>query len=242
VIIAAAYPGVSSTAVLPVGGKVTLHDKGLSRGSDVTNGGVAATGHGLRCAYGQGSVQGLPDAQKGSEIRIRRVTVARGEWFAENLIQARSSVFRPWLGSSPGSWTGGRPQKADERTVPQPSCVAARSSLTILVRLRPQEGENGEHAAVVVRCGWECEPFLLVTAPRGVGPSEQPYRTGLRRTQLRLILRGAEHYTFSDFASTLPRSNGSHPGCARKYQSARSTDDGLWRSSDATSARSSAAI
>jgi hypothetical protein len=66
--------------------------------------------------------------QKGSEIRIRRVTVARGEWFAENLIRARSSVFRPWLGSSPGSWTGGRPQKADEQTVPQPSCVAARSS------------------------------------------------------------------------------------------------------------------
>jgi hypothetical protein len=63
VIIAAAYPGVSSTAVLPVGGKVTLLYRGLSRGSDVTNGGVAATGHGLRCAYGQGSVQGLPDAE-----------------------------------------------------------------------------------------------------------------------------------------------------------------------------------
>lgn len=154
--------------------------------------------------------------QKGSEIRIRRVTVARGEWFAENLIRARSSVFRPWLGSSPGSWTGGRPQKADERTVPQPSCVAARSSLTILVRLRPQEGENGEHAAVVVRCGWECEPFLLVTAPRGVGPSEQPYRTGLRRTQLRLILRGAEHYTFSDFASTLPALERLAPGLRKE--------------------------
>lgn len=45
VIIAAASPGVSPTAVLPVGGTVTLHYKGLLRGSDVTNGGVAATGH-----------------------------------------------------------------------------------------------------------------------------------------------------------------------------------------------------
>jgi predicted dienelactone hydrolase len=47
-------------------------------------------------------------------------------------------------------------------------------------------------------------PFLLMTPPRGVGPSEQAYRAHLRRSQLRLTLRGAEHYTFTDFAATLP--------------------------------------
>jgi dienelactone hydrolase len=45
-------------------------------------------------------------------------------------------------------------------------------------------------------------PFMLITAPRGVGPSEQAYRAGLGRSQLRLTLRGAEHYTFSDFVLT----------------------------------------
>jgi dienelactone hydrolase len=59
-------------------------------------------------------------------------------------------------------------------------------------------------------------PFLLVTAPRGVGPSEQAYRAGLRRTQLRLILRGAEHYTFSDFASTLPALERLAPGLRKE--------------------------
>jgi hypothetical protein len=44
---------------------------------------------------------------------------------------------------------------------------------------------------------------MLITAPRGVGPSERAYRAGLRRSQLRLTLRGAEHYTFTDFAVTL---------------------------------------
>jgi dienelactone hydrolase len=47
-------------------------------------------------------------------------------------------------------------------------------------------------------------PFLLMIAPRGVGPSEHAYRTSLQHSQLRLTLRGADHYTFSDFASTLP--------------------------------------
>jgi hypothetical protein len=44
-------------------------------------------------------------------------------------------------------------------------------------------------------------PFLLITPPRGVG-NDQAYRAHLRRSQLRLTLRGAEHYTFSDFVFT----------------------------------------
>jgi dienelactone hydrolase len=44
-------------------------------------------------------------------------------------------------------------------------------------------------------------PFLLITAPRGVG-NDQAYRAHLRRSQLRLTLRGAEHYTFTDFVFT----------------------------------------
>jgi dienelactone hydrolase len=55
-------------------------------------------------------------------------------------------------------------------------------------------------------------PFLLMTAPRGVGPNEQPYRAHLRHSQLRLALRGAEHYAFSDFALTLPTLERLAPG------------------------------
>lgn len=59
-------------------------------------------------------------------------------------------------------------------------------------------------------------PFLLMTAPRGVGPSEQVYRTHLSRSQLRLTVRGAEHYTFSDFALTLPTLARLAPGLRKK--------------------------
>ncbi len=59
-------------------------------------------------------------------------------------------------------------------------------------------------------------PFMLITAPRGVGPSEQAYRAGLSRSQLRLTLRGAEHYTFSDFALTLPSLERLAPGLRKQ--------------------------
>lgn len=59
-------------------------------------------------------------------------------------------------------------------------------------------------------------PFLLMTAPRGVGPSEQAYRAHLRRSQLRLTLRGADHYTFSDFALTLPALERLAPGLRKE--------------------------
>jgi hypothetical protein len=75
-IVAAASPGVSSIAVLPPGGKVTLHYKGLLKGSDVTNGGVAPTGR--FTASGAITDKGTfrdYRTQKGSTIRIRRVTV-----------------------------------------------------------------------------------------------------------------------------------------------------------------------
>ena len=59
-------------------------------------------------------------------------------------------------------------------------------------------------------------PFLLITAPRGVGPSEQAYRASLRRSQLRLTLRGADHYTFSDFALIVPALEGLAPGLRKE--------------------------
>lgn len=61
-------------------------------------------------------------------------------------------------------------------------------------------------------------PFLLITAPRGVGPSEQAYRARLRHAQLRLTLRGAEHYAFSDFALTLPTLERLAPGLRKELQ------------------------
>jgi dienelactone hydrolase len=59
-------------------------------------------------------------------------------------------------------------------------------------------------------------PFLLMTAPRGVGPSERAYRAHLRHSQLRLTLRGADHYTFSDFAVTLPALARLAPGLRKQ--------------------------
>jgi dienelactone hydrolase len=58
--------------------------------------------------------------------------------------------------------------------------------------------------------------FLLMTAPRGVGPSENAYRLRLRRSQLRLTLRGADHYTFSDFALILPALERLAPGLRKE--------------------------
>jgi dienelactone hydrolase len=59
-------------------------------------------------------------------------------------------------------------------------------------------------------------PYLLITAPRGVGPSEQAYRAHLHHSQLRLTLRGAEHYAFSDFALTLPTLERLAPGLRKE--------------------------
>jgi hypothetical protein len=108
VIIAAASPGVSPTAVLPVGGTVTLHYKGLLRGSDVTNGGVAATGHGLRCVYGQGSVQGLLRLSNFQEATSSQLHCS--EKLVENPCAATTAGRRERRARGGGRqlWLGGR--------------------------------------------------------------------------------------------------------------------------------------
>jgi len=75
--------------------------------------------------------------------------------------------------------------------------AAAAEAMRVDPRIKAGANLDGSFYGSVARGSLDA-PFMLMTAPRGVGPSENAFLSRLRGSQLALTLAGSDHFSFSD--------------------------------------------